>query len=1064
MTDGAGAASEALIALLGDRRRHLDGLLGLTSLHAAAGRFGDALRYADRARRLDPENPVLAGLCARLNLRLGDIAAALRALEGPPPRRRTGSLNLILAEVLLAKGDPAAAARPLDGILTAFAADAIHGLPAVADAVCRHPAGGPSGWVGLNADGTVVGALAPDGARFRQALDPSGRRTLAAGLPADIVGLRALDAAPSWRLAGRVRRRGDILAGSATLGWAPETAVTIVVTDERGQSRRTETTRRAGSGGAGRQVFTLPLDGLASDGPLRVEALTPDGNRQPLYGGFPGGSPAPAGPRRVERAASDRPRRPGVAVIVPVYAGLEETLACLESVLATTDPADTELIVIDDASPDRALKAVLKDLAVARRITLVVNAENRGYPHAVNRGLERNEGRDVVLLNADAEVYGDWLQRLRRAAYSSPQIATVTPFSNHGSMMSYPSATDADVERDLGVEFDTRFRRLNAGRTIDLPSGAGFCLYIKGACVDQIGLLDEDSFGRGYGEENDFCLRAGDAGWRHAGALDVFVRHRGGLSFGALKGLLIDHNLKTLYRRYPAYRRAIRRFLTSDPLGPVRRIVDEQRLVASPVPSALLITLALGGGVEHHTALRTAALQAMGMRVLTLRPHTARNAAGRCRLTVEGEAYHSLVYDLPKAMESLIALLSRSGVEKVEIHHSLGLDPIVLDLAHGLGAPYDVYIHDYSWICPRITLTDANDQYCREPPVEACERCVALNGRDIEEDISVGDLRRRTARVLAGATRVIAPTADAARRLQRYVPTVRPEVTPWEPAPRPVPTTGGSVAAGRPVRVIVIGAIGEHKGYRRLLECARDAAARGLPLEFVVVGWTQDDYALFESGRAFVTGRFEIGEVEALLAREDGDVAFLPSVWPETWCYALTQMLRSGLPVVAFDLGAMSERLSGMDRARLLPPHLETPAINSALLSAAGPRAWVSVNSRRWTPGSPETDGWIEAVRIDLSGAAQESIGYQALLAGEERTPWLTGSTWRSSPGGPRPLIGLAVRLEGTLARTHHGVLEGRFSSGVTVRVATDGADCRSPTPNDPLVALSVTLAPGPQD
>jgi len=130
----------------------------------------------------------------------------------------------------------------------------------------------------------------------------------------------------------------------------------------------------------------------------------------------------------------------------------------------------------------------------------------------------------------------------------------------------------------------------------------------------------------------------------------------------------------------------------------------------------------------------------------------------------------------------------------------------------------------------------------------------------------------------------------------------------------------------------LIGAIGEHKGYRILLECARDALARGLDLEFVVVGYTENDAPLLEVGNVFITGRYTEAEAVHLLQREQPELIWLPSVWPETWCYTLDYALATGLPVVAFDLGAIAERLRGEGQGELLALNSEPPQINDRLL------------------------------------------------------------------------------------------------------------------------------------
>ena len=138
---------------------------------------------------------------------------------------------------------------------------------------------------------------------------------------------------------------------------------------------------------------------------------------------------------------------------------------------------------------------------------------------------------------------------------------------------------------------------------------------------------------------------------------------------------------------------------------------------------------------------------------------------------------------------------------------------------------------------------------------------------------------------------------------------------------------------GERVRVAVIGAISFQKGYRVLQECAQDAAARDLPLDFIVIGYTRDDTALLEGGRVFVTGPYEEEEIGPLLLREQCHVALFPSLTPETWCYSLTHGLRCGLPIIAFDIGAIAERLRDTTAKHALLPLTATAAdINTAII------------------------------------------------------------------------------------------------------------------------------------
>jgi len=622
-----------------------------------------------------------------------------------------------------------------------------------------------------------------------------------------------------------------------------------------------------------------------------------------------------------------------IDIVVPVYAGREETLCCLNRVLSTTARDEVEVVVVNDASPDSELSEALADLARDGHITLLTNRSNLGFPGAANRGMKLHSERDIVLLNADTEPFGNWLERLKFAAYSEGDIGTVTPLGEVASITSYPGKIECTHTMAEAEEIDRIAGKVNARKLVELPVGVGFCLYIKRACLTEVGGFDERNFDKGYGEENDFCLRASALGWRHVAATDLFVRHRGGRSFGRMKWALIERNRRVLCALHPGYESMIANFVTADPLHDARRAIDMHRLLKDAIDPVLLVTSDLSGGIKRHVNERRSALATAGNTVLVLQPVETPGRGDCVMLRVEGKGLENLVFRLPEESPALRAFLLSLRLSRIELHHFVGLPAAALEIIATLSVAYDVYIHDYSWICPRLTLTGENGGYCGEPPVEDCESCIRKHGTALEKSLSVKALRSRSASILQLANMVIAPSNDVRSRLARYFPELPVKVMAWEKPFEPSSCPRASLD-GR-VRVVVIGAISIPKGFQILLECARDAAERDLRLDFIVIGFTCDDAALLATERAFISGPYTDNEVPALLEREQAHVAFFPSIIPETWCYALSHALARGLPIVAFALGAIAERLATYAEAELLPLSMTAAGINDALLRSA---------------------------------------------------------------------------------------------------------------------------------
>ncbi len=182
-------------------------------------------------------------------------------------------------------------------------------------------------------------------------------------------------------------------------------------------------------------------------------------------------------------------KRAAVDVVVPVYQGRAETLRCLYSVLAASCTTSFELVVIDDAGPDAELNEDLERLSSRGLFTLMSNPQNLGFVHTVNRGMALHPKRDVVLLNADTEVFDGWLDRLRLTALRHPRTATVTPLSNNATICSYPRfLQDNPFPLELSyAELDALTATVNAGVAVEAPTGIGFCLYIKRAVLKEVG-------------------------------------------------------------------------------------------------------------------------------------------------------------------------------------------------------------------------------------------------------------------------------------------------------------------------------------------------------------------------------------------------------------------------------------------------------------------------------------------------------------------------------------------------------------------------------------------------
>jgi GT2 family glycosyltransferase/glycosyltransferase involved in cell wall biosynthesis len=624
-----------------------------------------------------------------------------------------------------------------------------------------------------------------------------------------------------------------------------------------------------------------------------------------------------------------------VDVIIPVYAGYDQTIACIESVIHATNTTRREIIVVDDCGPEPRLRRALFDYERAGAIALLVNPSNLGFPASANAGMALRPDRDVILLNSDTLVPDGWIDRLRGAAYRSANTGSVTPLSNRATICSYPEINrDNDLPGEIGWQaLDQICASVNRETVVEIPTAVGFCVYLKRAMLREVGLLNAERWRRGYGEENELCILAAARGWKHLLAADLFVVHHGAVSFGVDdRKALLETNLGTLNQFYPDYIPRVMDFLRADPVAAARRAIDWARLRRLSDGFMLFVCHRYGGGTMLHVEDMARRLAAEGQQVLILEANTDDRGIATIRNPTLGTRS---VYALPSEREALVDDLLKCGIRHVHFHQIMGSARWAA-LPAQLGCAYDVTVHDYSYFCPRIDLIDETRRYCGEPTVEVCERCIAFSQPHPElqgafrEHGGVAEWLRFHTALLTGARRVFVPSRDTAARMARHIPGVDYQVR-YHPEPaRTVAIRHPASAAA--TRVAVIGAIGPNKGYDLLLACARAALRQGLPIQYNLFGYTEDETPLRQLDNVRRLGEYVREDLPRLLAENPCDLALFLSIWPETYCYALSDAYAAGLYPIALGFGALEERITATKVGTLLPLASTPAEINAAIL------------------------------------------------------------------------------------------------------------------------------------
>lgn len=602
------------------------------------------------------------------------------------------------------------------------------------------------------------------------------------------------------------------------------------------------------------------------------------------------------------------------AVIVPVF-NARDDLARLLTRLETGVGCEHYLILVDDGSDDPALHADLAGHAAHHpgRCHLLRFESSRGFVAAANAGIEtaRKLTRGhVVLLNSDTLPPEAWLPRLLAPFASDRRIASITPLSNAAELLSIPGPPTPPMPAPRQVDrIDQVAQHLAPGiARADLPTGVGFCLALNRRFLDRLGGFDP-AFGRGYGEEVDWCQRAERAGGRNIALASLFVGHRGGASFRPEeRALRLRAAGAEIARRHPEYDRRVRDWGRADPLGPARLILGLAWLGAvAPRPVPVFLGHSLGGGAE--TALKA-----------EIASELSAGAPGLVVIRVGGprpwrlELHHGeacLGGDLSETAQ-LLELTGLLG--RIRLIYSCGVGaqdpaavPRLLNRLSARAVRTEMRLHDFFPVSPSWNLLAADGTFrgLPDPETEDPAHQIAAPAR-----LSHGEWRALWAEVITASDRIRVFSPSSAALLTAAYPEAQPKIRqrPHRLPHRPAPLAPGGRAIG------ILGSLNQPKGAG--VVCAIGAVLKHRRL--VVLGEMDSRFTLPPPHR--VHGGYAPAEIEDLARRHDIGLWLIPSICPETFSFATHEALATGLPVLGFNLGAQGDALRAAPNGHLLRP------------------------------------------------------------------------------------------------------------------------------------------------
>ena len=625
--------------------------------------------------------------------------------------------------------------------------------------------------------------------------------------------------------------------------------------------------------------------------------------------------------------SSPQPNLQQVTIVIPVYNAYDAVRQCLQSVFKHTS-RDAKLIVINDASPDERIQPMLEQ-AVANRpnVQLVTNEQNLGYTRTINKGINLAAGDDIVLLNSDTSVGVRWLQNMRIAAYREQDIGTVTAISDNSGAFSVPKMGQAN-DFPVWLQPEETARAIHQHSPLiypETPTGSGFCIYIRRELMNDIGLFDEEAFPRGYGEENDFCMRSLRAGWRHIVDDRTLVYHVRSASFQGEKTALYKPGREVVDKRYPEYKALVTHFVHSPQMDlmryQVRRLLENHKL-PKPRPRVLFVIstktggtpqtnqdLMTGLGDRYHPMLLICDSKEISFYDARPEEHVLLEEI-KLRSPINPTAHTSKEYD------NIVGdLLIRYGIELVHIRHIAWHSVSLARLAKRLDIPTVLSFHDFYTICPTVNLLDENQTFCGG-------KCTASEGRcptPIWSEYRLVNLKHNfiktwqhnMAKMFQHIDAFVTTAPSAKEMMTKVYPQLEQANFKVIPHGRDFPHLQTEPTfvlrppkPNKPLRILFPGNISSSKGAELIVAVKKlDVNNR---LEFHFLGRTRH----FLKSVGTLHGTYTRADFDQWMQKIRPHCVGIFSIWPETYCHTLTESWASGVPVVAVNKGAVGERIA----------------------------------------------------------------------------------------------------------------------------------------------------------
>jgi len=606
-----------------------------------------------------------------------------------------------------------------------------------------------------------------------------------------------------------------------------------------------------------------------------------------------------------------------VLIFIPVYNGSKYLDLCLKS-LSIIESKNIRIIITDDASTDLDIKKIIENFKQRNKdkdIKIFKNETNLGFTRNVNRTfdeLQKNE--HLLILNSDTIIPKNLITNLLEAFKIDKRLGIVSPISNNNNMMRVLASPfmgnniDQSVEHQEVESINTWLSKKRI-ENIYTPTVDGFCMLINHKLVKKIGRFNENVFPRGYGEENDYCLRAWGKGFTAALVASTFVYHWGTKSFSEEEKVKnAKAGMQRLNEMYPFYQIFVNEFIQnkifSDKMNKLYLdyLLENFSVVLHLVPS-------VGGGAKIMSQMLSINPKD---KQLFISIQSLKNTA-KVKISDQIKTKN---LEMEMDFDEFLSKLVKSRT-KIVIHYVGEIDVRQTLKLKNSSYSIEAILHDFNVICPRNHLQGTESKFCGIPTDGECQKCVSK----LVPKVSVSEHKEQKIQILdlmddqiSTISPFLAETLSGkiGKRIKVIEHISNNEISNLKRIARPTRKATTQIKFGW------LGVPSEEKGLQTVVEILEQNFGPETPtVECHHFGPNLSvENLLYRNKKIIKYGEYEIfSEIGSnkfinSLVNSKIDFWLFPTKVPETYSLTLDIALKTEIPIVSFNVGEIPKRLA----------------------------------------------------------------------------------------------------------------------------------------------------------